>query len=154
VTPDERSEVESRAERSLRRGELSEAFKLVTELTRAFPADRHLADRLAQLKDNIDPAELLNPKSNLRAEPEGPPRTPVDEAEQRAARGDYAGAIALYRRLLAERPDSDLLRERLDELFHLATAQNPHRELRAPTPEALLNELLQRIASRNRAKRR
>jgi hypothetical protein len=56
----------------------------------------------------------------------------------------------MYRKLLVERPDSELIRERLTELFALAQAGQ------APPPpvqkslEAVLNDLLSRIGDRKR----
>lgn len=150
MTPEERKTLEAQAERHLRRGELSEAFEQFQHLSRAFPADVALAARITQLKESLQPAELMNPRSNFHSEPaDAATATPVDQAEALATRGDYAGAIGLYRRLLGERPDSELIRERLAELFRLAQAQAPRR----PSPQArehLLAELLARISSRKR----
>ncbi|MBL9039175.1 MAG: hypothetical protein JNG84_11705 [Archangium sp.] len=149
MTDTERSEIEAQAERALRRGELSHAFTLFRQLTAAFPDDAALRTRVDELEGSLQPAELMSAKANFRAEPSGPPTSAVDDAEQRAARGDYAGAIAVYRRLLTERPDSQLLRERLSELFQLAQARPS-----APRPrtrEAMLSELLDRVGSRKRS---
>jgi tetratricopeptide (TPR) repeat protein len=149
MTPEERHSLETQAERHLRRGELSEAFEQFQQVARAFPADTALQARIAQLKENLQPAELMNPRSNFHSEPAGGGQTPVDQAEALASRGDYAGAIGLYRKLLAERPESELIRERLAELFRLVQAQKPRRA----SPQArenLLAELLGRISSRKR----
>ena len=150
MTPEERQSIEARADRALRRGELSEAFRLFQQLKGAFPDDAALQTRIALLQETLQPAELLSPKANFRAEPAGAPQSPMDEAEVRAARGDYAGAIALYRTLLAARPDSELIKERLAELFGLVQAQAPRR---APHQrEAVLAELLSRISTRKRSR--
>ncbi len=146
--PDERAQWESAAERALRRGELSEALGALRRLAAAFPADEHVAARLARLQDALEPAELLNPKATFRAEPDGPPQSPLDDAERRAARGDFVGAIRLYQQLLAAQPTNQLARERLDELTRLSQVQAPRSS--PPTVEGTLNALLHRISSRRR----
>lgn len=146
--PDERTQWEAMAERALRRGELSEAVQALAQLAAAFPADAQLAGRLAQLKESLQPAELLNPRAAFRAEPDAPPQSPVDDAERRAARGDYVGAIRLYQQLLAAQPSNQLARERLDELTRLSQVQAPRSS--PPSREGTLNALLHRIASRRR----
>ncbi|MBF5040993.1 tetratricopeptide repeat protein [Aggregicoccus sp. 17bor-14] len=158
MTPDVRAETESRAERALRRGDLSEAVSLYESLVAAFPADAALAGRLAQLRESLQPMELQSPKASFR-EPAGHarrPSTPAQEGERLFALGDYAGAAAAYRRALAERPDSELLKERLLELFRLAQAAPKH----SPTDQALprepaakLEALLDRLAARRRLPR-
>jgi hypothetical protein len=87
--------------------------------------------------------------------PQGP-SSPVAEGERLFALGDYAGAAAAYRRALHERPNSELIRERLEEIFRLARALPAH----SPTdrklprqPEPLLNALLDRLAARRRFNR-
>jgi tetratricopeptide (TPR) repeat protein len=149
MTREQRQSLERVAERHLRRGELSEALAQFEALALAFPGDAPLASRVAEMRENLQPAELLNPRSNFHSEPDVASRGPVDEAEAMAARGDYAGAMARYRQLLSERPDSELIRDRLAELFRMVQAQRP----RDPPPrlrEALLSELLGRISSRRR----
>ena len=155
MTEDERDTLEAKGDRAMRRGELSTALALFQQLTAAFPGDQTLAEKLANLKENLQPSELTSAKSRFVPDPSAP-RTgasALDEAEVLAARGDHAGAIALYRKALAARPDSELLKERLAELFGLIQAQAPHRPPPAAvpkTPELLLSGLLDRIASRKR----
>ncbi len=151
MSPLEREAVEAKAERALRRGELSEAFGLYKTLTAAFPADQSLARRVAELQENLQPAELMNPKSNFRSESiAGAPSSPYDAAEVCASKGDYRGAIAIYRKLMADRPDSELVRERLTELFQLAQAgQAPPAPVKKPL-DAVLADLLSRISDRKR----
>ncbi|MDX2014241.1 MAG: tetratricopeptide repeat protein [Myxococcaceae bacterium] len=147
----DRQALEARAERSLRRGELSEAFSLYRQLVAAFPADAALKERLGQLEASIQPAELMSPKANFRAEPDDAPRSETEQAERLAAAGDYAGAISAYRRLLTARPDNELVRERLSELFTLARAAAPRPSAPTANREAVLGELLSRIGARKRA---
>ena len=61
MTDDERDTLEAKAERALRRGELSEAFALFSKLIAAFPEDTALAQRVAELRENLQPLELANP---------------------------------------------------------------------------------------------
>jgi tetratricopeptide (TPR) repeat protein len=150
MSPADRQALEARAERCLRRGELSEAFTLFRELVTRFPDDAALAERLSQLEGSLQPAELLSAKANFRAEPEGAPRSDTEQAERLAAAGDYAGAIAAYRRLLTARPDNELVRERLAELFTLARAAAPRPSAPTANREAVLGELLSRIGARRR----
>lgn len=152
MSPLEREALEAKVERSLRRGELAEALALYRELENAFPHDRSLARRITELQENLQPAELTNPTSNFRSQPaaSGIADAPLAAAETCASQGDYKGAIALYRRLMTERPDSELIRERLAELFELAQAgQSPPRPA-AKALEAVLNDLISRINDRKR----
>ncbi len=151
MTPADRQLIESRAERCLRRGELSEAFSLFRELIAAFPADEVLKRRVSELEGSLQPAELMNAKANFKAEPEHAPRSVTEQAEHLAASGDYAGAIAAYRRLLSSRPDNELVKERLQELFTLAQAAAPHATAPTRHREAVLGELLSRIDARRRS---
>lgn len=155
MTNDERVELEARADRFTRRGEMGHAIALLESISRAFPSDEALRARITALSGSLQPAELQNPKANL-TEPRGHPSrpsTPEQEGERLFAIGDYAGAAAAYRRALRDKPDSALVRERLEELYHLARAAPRH----SPTdtalpadPENLLSALLDRIASRRR----
>jgi tetratricopeptide (TPR) repeat protein len=160
MTPDVRAETESRAERALRRGDLADAVGLYEALVAAFPEDEALARKLSELRDSLQPMELQSPKARFRDPDAGAgsqrPATPAQEGERLFALGDYAGAAAAYRRAVAERPDSELLKERLLELFRLAQAAPRH----SPTDRALprepaerLEALLNRVASRRRLPR-
>ncbi|MCA3011309.1 MAG: tetratricopeptide repeat protein [Myxococcaceae bacterium] len=151
MPPTDRQAIEAKAERCLRRGELSEAFSLFRKLAAAFPHDAALARRLSELEESLQPAELTSSKANFRAEPVDLPRSDTEHAEHLAAAGDYAGAIVAYRRLLAARPDNELVRERLAELFTLARAAAPRPSAPTATREAVLGELLSRIGARKRA---
>jgi tetratricopeptide (TPR) repeat protein len=158
MNPDARAEMISHAERALRRGELREAVGLYERLCRAFPEDEALALRLGNLRELLQPQELQAvQQASLRPEtvPLGP-SSPVTEGERLFALGDYVGAAAAYRRALQERPDSELIRERLEELYRLARAlpiQSPtDRELPQQAEPRLL-ALLDRVAARRRLKR-
>ena len=148
MTPEERKETEQRADRALRRGELTEAHELLQALARAFPDDAGLRAKLGNLKESLQPAELSGARTARPAKEAS--TSPVDEAELLASRGDFAGAIAIYRKVIAERPDSELVKERLAELFALAQARATHRTAPAKDKALILSELLSRIDSRRR----
>ncbi len=153
MTAEEREALETRADRAMRRGELSTAIELYGQLLTAFPGDAGLTAKLARLKENLQPMELVSAKSRFKPEPAlGPGAAPLDEAEALAARGDYGGAIARYRKALADKPDSELLKERLAELFRLVQAQAPRRSPpSAPkSPEVQLTQWLDRISTRRK----
>jgi tetratricopeptide (TPR) repeat protein len=146
----EREVTEAKADRAMRRGELSTALELFQQLVAQFPDDAGLKRKLSGLKENLQPMELVSAKSRFTPEPAPVAgANPLDEAEVLASRGDHAGAIALYRKALAEKPDSELLKERLTELFRLVQAQAP----RAPvvrSKEVVLSEWLDRISLRKK----
>ncbi|MFL5344653.1 MAG: tetratricopeptide repeat protein [Hyalangium sp.] len=159
MTLEARADMQARAERALRRGDLAEAVGLYETLVQQFPQDEALAQKLALLRESLQPMELHSPKARAPA-PEQParqgPSSPVQEGERLFALGDYAGAAAAYRRALQERPDNELIKERLVELYRLATTAPVH----SPTDRALpkepqhrLQALLDRLAARRRIKR-
>lgn len=155
MTSEERAELEARAERAKRRGEMSEALAALEQVSAAFPDDSALAARLEQLRGSLQPMELQSAKT--RFEPgggqTGKPATPEQEGERLFALGDYAGAAGAYRRALAAKPDSELIRERLFELFRLAQAAPRHSPTDAALPKSkdkLLEALLDRIAARRK----
>ena len=160
MTPEARADMVARAERALRRGELGDAESLYETLCRVFPEDPALALKLANLREALQPEERQSGReSQLRALPTSIPQgpsSPVTEGERLFALGDYAGAAAAYRRALQERPDSELIRERLEELYQLACALPAHSPTDRSLPrqaEPLLHALLDRLAARRRLKR-
>lgn len=157
MNPEARAEMVAHAERALRRGELSAAVSLYERLCRAFPEDAALALKLASLREMLQPDELQALQAS--APPEPPPLgspSPVAEGERLFALGDYVGAAAAYRRALQERPDSELILERLEELYRLARSLPVHSPTDRKLPrqaEPLLHALLDRVAARRRLKR-
>ncbi len=148
MSPEERTALERRAERHLRRGELKEAVAAYRNLAAAFPGDRALQDRLGLVEETLPASDLARTPSGVRAEPSGVHATPAHQAEALAARGDFRGAIEIYRRLLATTPQAELLTERVAELEQLASAT---RSRPALSREHLLEHLLERISTRRRA---
>ena len=147
MTPEERSKLDSQAERHLRRGELSEARAVLDRLCTEFPDDTALAEKLAQLEQGLDPAERRR-VAMTRSEPTGNHSTPMHRAEALAAAGKYKEAITIYRELLTQRPDWDLVKDRLAELFQLAQVAAPNRH--TVNREGVLEHLLDRISTRKR----
>lgn len=153
MTPQERETLEHQAERCLRRGELSEAFSTFKQIAAAFPADAAIKRRIDDLQDSLQPSELMDAKSNFRRETgSGQPTSLIDEAEMNASKGDYKGAISIYRQLMEGQPGSELIRERLAELFQLAQAgQPPPKASASQRPlDSVLNDLLSRINDRRK----
>lgn len=147
VTPEERSHWEEKATRSLRRGALRDAIAALGRIADAFPGDEGVRARVREIEASLQPEEASGRVSPVPSEPSSIFATPAQEAEALASRGDFAAAIAIYRRLAQAHPDSQLVAERLTELFQLAMAK-AHRP---PTDKRhLLEHLLERIASRRR----
>lgn len=148
MTPEERTSLETRVERHVRRGELSEARAVLERLCLAFPEDVALADRLGTIEQDLDPSERRHVALGGPVEPTGKHKTPMHEAEALAAAGKYKEAIAIYRALLNQRPEWDLVKERLAELFQLAQVVAPNRA--GANREGALEHLLDRITTRKR----
>ncbi|MBI3181930.1 MAG: tetratricopeptide repeat protein [Myxococcales bacterium] len=151
MTPSERSELEARADRCVRRGELADALGLYQAITAAFPDEPAVLRKIDQLRESLQPAELNSAK--VAFEPgAGLTETLEAQAERLFSLGDYPGAIAAYRRALKAKPDNELIRERLAELFRLAQDAPPRAtEPSLPQePVSMLQALLDRVSSRRR----
>jgi tetratricopeptide (TPR) repeat protein len=156
MDPQGRAELEARADRCVRRGEFSEAIDLYRELLKHYPDDEGLQRKLANLSESLQPNELQSGKAPRR-EPSSviPASGPEQEGERLFALGDYAGAAAAYRRALQERPGSQLVRERLEEIFRIAQAlprNSPTDQPLPRDPEEKLRALLDRISARRRVR--
>lgn len=141
MTPEDRAATENRAERCLRRGEWSEALALYESVARAFPADSAAQRRVQQVRESIDPEELARSSPSATAHipvSDSPASTPEAEGERLFALGDFAGAAAAYRQALREKPHSELIKERLIELYQLAqvSPRNPAPGTPAAAPSA------------------
>ncbi len=146
-----RAELEAQADRATRRGDFAGALKNLQQLCAEFPDDLVLIEKKQRLEENLQPMELLSAKARQEPEAAAAPKSPLQQAELLAHQGDYAGAIALYRKLLAEKPDSPLISERLAELFQLVQVQKPRPSPMLPAdPQHRLKELLVRVGARKR----
>lgn len=119
TSPDE---LEQRAERAVRRGELLVALELFEAVLAQHPEDERVRLRMESVRALLQPSELVHRR---RAEPEetapGPePLSDAEEGELHASSGRFAEATEAYQRALARNPDNSLIRERLDELAQLA----------------------------------
>jgi len=116
-------ELEQRAERAVRRGELLAALEHFEAYLAQHPEDERIRARMESVRALLQPSELV---SRRRADPEEPdPSTPrpgdAEQGEALASSGRFAEAAKAYERAVAAHPENELLRERLAELRALAT---------------------------------
>ena len=118
------AELEQRAERAVRRGELLEALRLFEELIVRDPGDERVRQRMESVRALVQPAELSDrPRPELEEAEPRPAAGTLTDAEQgelHASAGRFVEALRCYERAAAEAPDNELLRERLAELRELA----------------------------------
>jgi len=122
--PESAEELEQKAERAVRRGELLSALQLFEELIAAQPDDERVRQRMESVRALLQPAELVGRRRSEPEEPEPrPPAETLTDAEQgelHAGAGRFVEAFRCYERAVAESPENELLRERLEELRELA----------------------------------
>jgi tetratricopeptide (TPR) repeat protein len=116
------SDLEQRAERAVRRGELLVALEHFDAYLAQEPDDERVRQRMESVRALLQPSELV---SRRRAEPEEPERSgsPVSDAEKgemHASSGRFDEAAACYGKAVEQNPKNELLRERLEELRKLA----------------------------------
>jgi len=116
------SDLEQRAERAVRRGELLAALELFEAHLAQHPDDDRVRGRMEAVRALLHPSELV---SRRRAEPEEADagQTPASDAEvgeMYASSGRFVDAAQAYERAVAANPENDLLRERFEELRALA----------------------------------
>ena len=137
------ADLEQKAERAVRRGELLVALEHFEAYLTQQPDDERIRSRMESVRSLLQPSELV---SRRRNEPdEGEPAaqlTDAEEGELRASSGRFAEAAAAYRRAIAANPKSELLKERLEELLALANPAGRAdlagaEKLEAPAPTAL-----------------
>jgi tetratricopeptide (TPR) repeat protein len=115
-------ELEQRAERAVRRGELLAGLELFETYLARRPEDERVRARMEAVRALLQPSELVNRR---RVDPEEPEVAsgPVSDAEQGevlAGSGRFAEAAEAYARAAANNPENQLLKERLQELEALA----------------------------------
>lgn len=121
--PQTAAELEQRAERAVRRGELLAALELFEALLADQPEDERVRQRMESVRALLQPSELVNRRRAEPEEVEGPAAGPLSEAEQgelHASSGRFREATRSYERAVAKNPRNELLRERLEELRDLA----------------------------------
>jgi|CXWL01.1.fsa_nt_gi hypothetical protein len=74
MTPDERTELEAKADRARRRGELSQALALYSQIMAAYPHDGIVQTKLNILKESLEPSELNTAPANR-------PRAPLPKQD-------------------------------------------------------------------------
>ncbi len=118
------AELEQRAERAVRRGELLSALELYEALLARQPDDDRVRQRMESVRDLLQPSEL---QDRRRSEPDeneetglAEPLTDAEQGELHASAGRFAEALRCYQRALDAAPHNELLRERLEELRSLA----------------------------------
>jgi len=116
-------ELEQRAERAVRRGELLAALELFEAHLAQQPDDERVRTRMEAVRALLQPSELV---SRRRVDPEEPgaPAAPISDAERGevfASSARFPEAAQAYERAVAANPENQLLRERLEELRVLAS---------------------------------
>jgi tetratricopeptide (TPR) repeat protein len=116
-------ELEQRAERAVRRGELLLALELFESLLADNPEDERVRQRMESVRALLQPSELVNRR---RAEPDTAEQAPpealseAEHGEVHASAGRFEEATRWYEKAVAKNPRNELLRERLEELRGLA----------------------------------
>ncbi len=117
-------DLEMRAERAVRRGELLQALELYEAILADRPEDERVRSRMDSVRALLQPSELV---SRRRTEPEEIHDEPgldslsdAEQGEMHASSGRFEDAVACYRRALEKSPKNELLRERYDELVKLS----------------------------------
>lgn len=122
--PESAAELEQRAERAVRRGELLAALQLFEELIARDPGEERVRLRMESVRALLQPAELQDRPRPEPDEPEPqPPAEMLSDAEQgelHAGAGRFVEARRCYERAVAAAPENALLHERLLELRELA----------------------------------
>ena len=115
-------ELEQRAERAVRRGELLVGLELYETYLAQRPDDERVRQRMEAVRALLQPSELVNRRRVDPEEPEraSPPVSAAEQGEVLAGSGRFAEAAEAYARAAAENPENQLLRERLQELRALA----------------------------------
>jgi tetratricopeptide (TPR) repeat protein len=116
------AELEQRAERAVRRGELLAALEHFEAYLAQQPDDERVRQRMESVRALLQPSELV---SRRRSEPELPDPaaetlSDAEMGEMHASSGRFGEAAKAYERALSQNPGNELLRERLDELRALA----------------------------------
>lgn len=113
-------ELEQRAERAVRRGELLNALEIYEVLLTRLPDDERLRSRMEAVRSLLQPSELVHRrKPEPIPEVSAEPMTDAEQGELHAAEGRFVEAAQAYRRAVADNPGNELLQERLLDLMKL-----------------------------------
>jgi tetratricopeptide (TPR) repeat protein len=121
------SDLEQRAERAVRRGELLVALEHFDAYLAQEPDDERVRTRMESVRALLQPSELV---SRRRAEPEEPEATAsllsdAETGEMHASAGRFDDAAKAYALAVRANPKNELLRERFEELRALAQPVAP-----------------------------
>jgi tetratricopeptide (TPR) repeat protein len=126
---DSAADLEQKAERAVRRGELLAAIELFEQLLAMRPGDDRLRQRVESVHALLQPSELQDRRepNPEEVEPDAPalPLSDAEQGELHASSGRFAQAVKCYERAAAAAPSNDLLRERLQELRELILPGTP-----------------------------
>jgi tetratricopeptide (TPR) repeat protein len=116
------SDLEQRAERAVRRGELLVALEHFDAYLAQEPDDERVRTRMESVRALLQPSELV---SRRRTEPEEPEATAsllseAETGEMHAGAGRFDEAARAYALAVRANPKNELLRERFEELRSLA----------------------------------
>lgn len=117
-------ELEQRAERAVRRGELLVAIEHFEAHLAQHPDDERVRQRMESVRALLQPSELVSRRRAEPEEPEGPAAGSLSDAEQgemHASSGRFGDAAQAYERAVSRSPANELLRERLEELRALSS---------------------------------
>jgi tetratricopeptide (TPR) repeat protein len=151
------AELEQKAERAVRRGELLAAIELFEGYLAQFPEDERVRSRMEAVRALLHPGELVNRRRTEPEEPapEAPPVTDAEAGEVHASSGRFKDAAQAYERAVAGDPENELLQERLRELRGLANpagkADLDSAERLEAAPASQMNPLLRAGARSARA---
>lgn len=113
------AELEQRAERAVRRGELLSAIEHFEAYLAQHPEDERIRQRMESVRALLQPSELVSRRRAEPEEPEGPSTESLSDAElgeMHASSGRFAEALRSYERAVERSPGNELLIERLEEL--------------------------------------
>ena len=123
------AELEQRAERAVRRGELLVAIEHFEAYLAQQPDDERVRQRMESVRALLQPSELVSRRRSEPDEPPGPAPEPAmtdaEQGEMYAGSGRFKDAIAAYQRAVVGNPDNELLKERLAELSHMLAPAAP-----------------------------
>lgn len=110
-------ELEQKAERAVRRGELLAALEHFEAYLAQRPDDGRVRSRMESVRALLQPSELVSRRRTEPEEAESPLRlSDAEQGELHASSGRFLQAAQSYERAVARSPGNELLRERLEEL--------------------------------------